>query len=165
MLTVKTQVYSDRINFHLHFKPSPASLPEHPVPAESLYLSYNAIKDSVKVSRLHNPENMDYSQNALIIDKEFPLLIGMVCFLGKKYFVLAQETRQVSVFKFGEVFRVERVFLIDVKGLREVSEELLMLQEFFDSYIGKLFYYVPYDFGALVGSCLGVLRVFLVIRC
>jgi hypothetical protein len=94
--------------------------------------------------------NMQFDNNTMIIDRDFDLLLGVVTFLGNQYFVLVESTQKIGVYQFGEVFQINRIFLLHLEGRFEDHNEMNILNEFFESYSGKLFYYIPYKLYKIV---------------
>lgn len=88
----------------------------------------------------------------IIINNTFHLFLGMIKFFDRSFFLFAQKVTKVSILEIGEIYKIDKFYLMDTNTVRELNEVFQMLEEFFESLAGKVFYYIPYNLHHMVIS-------------
>ena len=71
-------------------------------------------------------------------------------YLNKKCVILTLGDKMIQEFENGVLYQIEDMILVDCQTQQELNRELLVLNEFFESFSRKLCYYVPYNLSKMV---------------
>lgn len=83
--------------------------------------------------------------------RKYGLILGKVDYLKKRCFVLTADDTKLADFDNGVLYMASEFVLIDCQTQQEKNKEFYVLNQFFESFSGKLCFYVPFNLSKLVG--------------
>jgi hypothetical protein len=149
MLSTEVFFTDESIFFKIAFDNSNFKASQYPVSQFSKTLKYS-IKREILVYTDEQLKPESSQPRIGIEDKKYGIILGKVNYLKKKCIILTYGDKKLHEFENGVVYAIQQMVLVDCQTQQELNRELIVLNEFFESFGNKLCYYVPYNLSKMV---------------